>query len=243
MKKFLLLCWQIVRCVLLGGFVLAGALTLLVGVGLLVNILGCNRYSRYCSYESKDALIAAELEDMRFCVDCTVNGTNVAIIAMRDCLPLASGLAVFVFDEEGKRIDKTSDEGDDGVFQRRWGRAWREAAAKDLDRWLHEARIRSGTVEGLTMSEFAAFMEKSSKAFYSERDMARVSDVLREKRGVRFRCSEPAPVRKVLERQAALGPIEVEGQTFWDVLTNACQQAGCAFEVGVGDVWIRKTNL
>jgi len=243
MKNLLLFLWRIVRLLLRGFFVLAGALALLVGASFLLDIPGCNRYRRYCSYESKDALVAAEMQDMRFYADCTVNGTNFTIVAMRDCRFLASGLAVLVYDANGKLFDKTREEGDDGRFQQRWGNVWRKAVTEDTNRWLHEARMPKGKIDGLTMPEFAAFMEKESKLFSSEWNFACVSDELRRMRGVRFRCSELAPVRKVVERQKMLGPIEIGGATFWDVLTNACQQAGYAFEIRPNHVWIHKPSV
>ena len=102
-----------------------GAL-LLLGVALILpDIPGAKRFSRYCSYPDKEALIAAESDAVTIVCDCLLNGTNYVVVVMKPCRFLASGPAVLVYGPDGRLFDKTGDEGDDSRFQQTWH--WRES--------------------------------------------------------------------------------------------------------------------
>jgi hypothetical protein len=102
-----------------------GALLLLVVAVILPDIPGAKRFSRYCSYPDKDALIAAETNDVTIARDCSLNGTNYVVVVMKPCRFLASGPAVLVYGPDGRLFDKTGDEGDDSRFQHTWH--WRKS--------------------------------------------------------------------------------------------------------------------
>jgi len=108
----------------------AAVVAVIVAFVVLVVVLelpGIRRFHRYCGYPCKDALLVAESANVVDCVECTVNGENVTIVSMGFIGLLPSGAAMIVYDADGKRIDQTSDEGDDGCFQRKWSHAWNEA--------------------------------------------------------------------------------------------------------------------
>ena len=102
-----------------------GALLLFVVAVILLDIPGAKRFSRYCSYPDKDALIAAETNDVTIVRDCSLNGTNYVVVVMKPCRFLASGPAVLVYGPDGRLFDKTGDEGDDSRFQHTWH--WRKS--------------------------------------------------------------------------------------------------------------------
>jgi len=101
-----------------------GALTVFVAVVVavvfVVQIPGANRFKRYCDYPNKDALLAAESNDVVRCLNCTVDGKSVTIVDVGWIGFLPSGAAMLVYDADGKLVDKTSDSGEDGRFQRKW---------------------------------------------------------------------------------------------------------------------------
>ena len=102
-----------------------GALLLLAVAVIVPEIPGAKRFSRYCSYPDKDALIAAESDAVMNVRDCSLNGTNYVVVVMKPCRFLASGPAVLVYGPDGRLFDKTGDEGDDSRFQHTWH--WRKS--------------------------------------------------------------------------------------------------------------------
>ena len=54
----------------------------------------------------------------------TQDGTNFTVVVMGRMRLLASGPGVFVFNEDGMRVDRTIDYGDDLRFRERWGFTW-----------------------------------------------------------------------------------------------------------------------
>ena len=92
---------------------------------ILIDIPGAKRFSRYCSYPDKDALIAAESDAVMNVYDYSLNGTNYVVVVMKPCRFLASGPAVLVYGPDGRLFDKTGDEGDDSRFQHTWH--WRKS--------------------------------------------------------------------------------------------------------------------
>ena len=103
-----------------------GVLVLAVVASLLLSIPGGKRFSRYCSYPDMKALVDAERDDIVATVAYERGGTNYTFVVLKPCRFLASGCAVLVYDPEGRLIDKTGDEGDDGCSD---ARPRREAGA------------------------------------------------------------------------------------------------------------------
>jgi len=136
---------------------------------------------------------------------------------------------MFVYGADGKLIDKTRDEGDDGCFQRMWGNAWRKSLSESTHRWLRETRMpETNCFAPATMADFAAHLEQASKD-YDRPDMPK------DRRGVRFRCCKSAAKLVFPEKpKSELPPIETlpgDDIAFWDALTNACERVGCTYRV------------
>lgn len=137
-KWFLKILRKILKCA-------AVAVALLVALVVLVLVIetpDAKRFKRYCDYPKMDALLAAETNDVVRFDDCTINGTNVTIVSMRPCRWIASGCAMLVYDADGKLIDKTRDEGDDGRFQRTWSEAWRKSLNEKTCRESHNCNSK-----------------------------------------------------------------------------------------------------
>ena len=73
-----------------------------------------------CDYPNKDALLAAEPDEVKKVVDFSQNGTNYPAVVLSWIGFLPSGPAVFIYNEEGVRVDYCSDSGDNDSFLRRW---------------------------------------------------------------------------------------------------------------------------
>ena len=121
MRRFLNIFWLVAKYTL----ATVGVFVLLMVASVLPDIPGAKRFSRYVSYPDKDALIAAETNDVTSVCDCSLNGTNYVVVVMKPCRFLASGPAVLVYGPDGRLFDKTGDEGDDSRFQQTWH--WRKS--------------------------------------------------------------------------------------------------------------------
>ena len=105
------------------------AALLLLAVIFVVLVLalefpGMRKYNRLCDYPNKDALLAAEPDEVKKVVDFSQNGTNYTAVILSLIGFLPSGPAVFIYNEEGVRVDHCSDSGDNDSFLRRWHCAW-----------------------------------------------------------------------------------------------------------------------
>ena len=213
-----------------------GASVLLAAASLLLDIPGCNRFSRYCSYPDMKSLMDAEKDDIVATGSYERGGTNFTCVVLKPCRLLASGCAVFVYDPEGRLFDKTIDEGDNRRFQRAWPRTrgWRHA---ETVRRLKAIKMPEVSFcAPTTMREFAEYMSQAARDFD---DPA----VPLEKRGIKFVCTESVAAKVGPEKQkpdAPLIPYPSYGATTtaWNVLTNVCHSVGCKFEVGNGKVEI-----
>ena len=211
-----------------------GASVLLAAASLLLDIPGCNRFSRYCSYPDMKSLMDAEKDDIVATGSYERGGTNFTCVVLKPCRLLASGCAVFVYDPEGRLFDKTIDEGDDGRFQRAWPRprGWRHV---ETVRRLKAIKMPKVCFYApATMKGFAAYMSQATKDFD---DPA----VPLEKRGIKFVCTESVAAKVGPEKpkqDAPLIPCPGSGTmtTAWDVLTNVCESVGCKFVVRQGKV-------
>ena len=213
-----------------------GVVVLLGVASLLLDIPGCNRFSRYCSYPDMKALLDAEKDDIVATGSYERGGTNFTCVVLRPCRLLASGCAVFVYDPEGRLVDKTIDEGDDGRFQGAWPRrrCWRHV---ETVRRLKAIKVPEVSFcAPATMNVFAEYMSQATKDFD---DPA----VPLEKRGIRFVCKESVAAKTGPEKQKPDAPLTpcpgvVATATAWDALTNVCESVGCQFEVVNGKVEI-----
>lgn len=234
MRQFLKVFWLVAKYAL----ATVGALVLLIAVIILPDVPGARRFSRYCSYPNKDALIAAETNDVTSVCDCSLNGTNYVVVDMRPCRFLASGPAVLVYGPDGRLFDKTSDEGDDWRFQQTWGKAWCKSLSDQTANWLMTTSLPKPMLHSpTTMGEFAEYLGRASKNFAEP-----LSPIAR--RGIRFYCNGRAankvfpPRSPQSETPIPDGQGSYEMVTFWEVLTNACEQTGCTFDIAGGTVWI-----
>ena len=234
MRRFLDIFWLVAKYT----FATVGVFVLLMVASVLPDIPGAKRFRRYCSYPNKDALIAAETNDVTFVSDCLLNGTNYVVVDMRPCRFLASGPAVLVYGPDGRLFDKTSDEGDDWRFQQTWGKAWCKSLSDQTANWLRMTSLPKPMLHSpTTMGEFAEYLGQASKDFAEP-----LSPIAR--RGIRFYCNDKA-AKKVFSPRSPQSETPIpDGQgsyemvTFWEVVTNACEQTGCTFDIAGGTVWI-----
>lgn len=233
MRQFLKVFWLVAKYTL----ATVGALVLLIAVIILPDVPGARRFSRYCSYPNKDALIAAETNDVTSVCDCLLNGTNYVVVDMRPCRFLASGPAVLVYGPDGRLFDKTSDEGDDWRFQQTWGKAWCKSLSDQTANWLRTTSLAKPMPHApVTMGEFAEYLAKASKDYAEP-----LSPIARH--GIRFYCNDKA-AKKVFPPRSPQSETPIpdgqghESVTFWYALTNACEQTGCTFDIAGGTVWI-----
>ena len=231
MRRFLDIFWLVAKYTL----ATVGALVLLIAVIILPDVPGARRFSRYCSYPNKDALIAAETNDVTSVCDCSLNGTNYVVVVMKPCRFLASGPAVLVYGPDGRLFDKTGDEGDDSRFQQTWH--WRKPLSDQMEKWLRTTSLAKPMPHApVTMGEFAEYLAKASKDYAEP-----LSPIAR--RGIRFCCNDRA-AKKVFPPRSPQSETPIpdgqghESVTFWEALTNACEQTGCTFDIAGGTVWI-----
>ena len=234
MNRFCKICWEVVKVVVAIVLVIVAFVALVVALELP----DARRFKQYCEYPNKDALLAAEAQNVVSSTDCVLNGTNVTVVSMGYLGLMSSGEAMLVYDAEGKLIDWTGDEGENGRFQRKWSKVWRTARREETRRWLCETRLPEIFLYApATMAEFATFMEQASKDYDRP-------DKPKDKRGLRFYCSDKAGKIVFPPRPEDDLPIveTLSGadMSFWDALTNACERTGCKFDVYVGTVEIHE---
>ena len=114
--------------------VVAGAAKMIVALFLLAAIVvglvvemefpGMRKYERLCDYPNKDALLAAEPDEVKNVIDFSQDGTNYTAVVLSWIGFLPSGPAVFIYNEEGIRVDHCSDSGDNDSFLQRWHCVW-----------------------------------------------------------------------------------------------------------------------
>ena len=231
MRRFLNIFWLVAKYTL----ATVGVFVLLLVASVLPDIPGAKRFRRYCSYPNKDALIAAETNDVTSVCDCLLNGTNYVVVVMKPCRFLASGPAVLVYGQDGRLFDKTGDEGDDSRFQQTWH--WRKSLSDQTANWLRMTSLPKPMLHSpATMGEFAEYLGQASKDFAEP-----LSPIAR--RGIRFYCNDRA-AKKVFPPRSPQSETPIpdgqghESVTFWYALTNACEQTGCTFDIAGGTVWI-----
>jgi hypothetical protein len=82
-----------------------------------------SRCSRY-ALMTRDEFMAAASNEVNRVFQFMQGGTNFTVVVMGRMRLLASGPGVFVFNEDGIRVDRTIDYGDDLRFRERWGFTW-----------------------------------------------------------------------------------------------------------------------
>ena len=234
MNRVCKICREVVKVVV----AIVAVVVALVALVIVLELPDARRFKRYCEYPNKDALLAAEAQNVVNSTDCVLNGTNVTIISMGPLGFLPSGAVMLVYDAEGKLIDRTRDEGEDGRFQRKWSKVWHTARREETHRWLKETRLPEITLYApATMAEFVAFMEQASKDYDRP-------DKPKDKRGLRFYCSDKAGKiafpPKPKNDLPIVETLPVADMSFWDALTNACERTGCKFNVYDGTVEIHE---
>ena len=234
MNRLCKICWEVAKVVVAIVVVVAA----LVALVIALELPDARRFKRYCEYPNKNALLAAEAQNVVSSTDCVLNGTNVTIVSMGPLGFLPSGSAMLVYDAEGKLIDWTGDEGENGRFQRKWSKVWRTARREETHRWLCETRLPEIFLYApATMAEFVAFMEQASKDYDRP-------DKPKDKRGLRFYCSDK--VGKIVfppkpkDDLPIVETLPVADMSFWDALTNACERTGCKVDVYDGTVEIHE---
>ena len=95
-----------------------------VGLVVAMEFPGMRKYERLCDYPNKDALLAAEPDEVKKVIDFSQDGTNYTAVVLSWIGFLPSGPAVFIYNEEGIRVDHCSDSGDNDSFLQRWHCAW-----------------------------------------------------------------------------------------------------------------------
>ena len=120
MNRLCKICWEVAKVVV----AIVVVVVALVALVIALELPDARRFKRCCEYPNKDALLAAEAQNVVSSTDCVLNGTNVTIISMGPLGFLPSGAAMLVYDGEGKLIDWTGDEGENGRFQRKWSKVW-----------------------------------------------------------------------------------------------------------------------
>ena len=98
--------------------------TIFVVFVIVVETPGIRKYERLYGYPNKDALLAAEPDEVKKVVDFSQDGTNYTAVVLSWIGFLPSGPAVFIYNEEGVRVDHCSDSGDNDSFLQRWHCAW-----------------------------------------------------------------------------------------------------------------------
>jgi len=83
-------------------------------------IPGMRKFARLCDYPTKDALIAAEPQEVTRTIAFTQNGTNYTAVVLSCIGFLPSGPAVIIYDADGRLMDRCADSGDNMSFNERW---------------------------------------------------------------------------------------------------------------------------
>ena len=83
-------------------------------------IPGMRKFARLCDYPTKDALIAAEPQEVTRTIAFTQNGTNYTAVVLSCIGFLPSGPAVIIYDADGRLIDRCADSGDNMSFNECW---------------------------------------------------------------------------------------------------------------------------
>ena len=86
---------------------------------IMVEVPYMRKFCRYSKMTKDEFLLAASNEVVRV-AGITKNGTNFTVVVAGRMRNLASGPAVFVFDEEGRQVDHTRDYNDSSRFRPTW---------------------------------------------------------------------------------------------------------------------------
>ncbi len=101
---------------------------------IVPEIPGMRKFARLCDYPTKDALIAAEPQEVSRTIDFTQNGTNYTAVVLSCIGFLPSGPAVIIYDADGYLIDRCADSGDNMSFNERWHFNFAGENQKEIER-------------------------------------------------------------------------------------------------------------
>ena len=101
---------------------------------LIPEVPGMRKFARLCDYPTKDALIAAEPQEVTRTIAFTQNGTNYTAVVLSCIGFLPSGPAVIIYDDDGYLIDRCSDSGDNMSFNERWHFNFAGENQKEIER-------------------------------------------------------------------------------------------------------------
>ena len=121
-------------CLGVAARILAWAVSVPVAFVVLIALLkipGLNKGARLGKYESKDALILNEAEEVTKTFDFVQAGSNYTAIVLKPIGALSSGPAVFVADATGRIIARCRDYGDNMRFRERWSFSWKDFRKED----------------------------------------------------------------------------------------------------------------
>ena len=108
---------------------IAAVVLVMVGLSVLsirLMIPDTKRFRRYCEYPTPEALMAAEPDAVKNVTMVELDGATYRMLDLGPMGFLPSGCAYIVYDASGRLVDRTLDEGDDPLFQRKWWRSkWR----------------------------------------------------------------------------------------------------------------------
>ena len=97
-----------------------------VGLIVLLEVPYFNTISRLGKYESKDALILNEAEQVTKTFGFVQDGTNYTAVVLKPIGAFPSGPAVFVAGATGRIVDRCRDYGDNMRFRERWDFSWKD---------------------------------------------------------------------------------------------------------------------
>ena len=112
--------YHVIRVIIMGILFMATAFCVMMAAVIVLESPGMRKYNRLCAYPNKDALFAAEPDEVKKVIDFSQNGTNYTAVVLSWIGVLPSGPAVFIYDEGGKMVDHCSDSGECDSFLRRW---------------------------------------------------------------------------------------------------------------------------
>jgi len=112
--------YHVIRVIIMGILFMATAFCVMMAAVIVLESPGMRKYNRLCAYPNKDALFAAEPDEVKKVIDFSQNGTNYTAVVLSWIGFLPSGPAVFIYDEGGKMVDHCSDSGECDSFLRRW---------------------------------------------------------------------------------------------------------------------------
>lgn len=93
-----------------------------VAIVIALEMSDAKRFKHYCTYPTLEMLMEVEPAVAKSIKMVEFEGNTYTMINLGPMGFLPSGSAYLVYDANGRLVDRTSDEGDDSRFQRKWGK-------------------------------------------------------------------------------------------------------------------------